>query len=184
MLCLADGNDCVVLVEECNKRRIHFVSASDDTFDDVEDEEDFRYLDHFNLYKKLAINSRGSATSILQFGVNPGFVSILAKKALIDIVENDAGDFVSGKRDYFKELLESNNYSQLARELGVTAFIETDLDTTKSSLREDINTVYSTWNVPDFDAEMDDRTIIKVGTNESLSAALDRIGVNEDKIFY
>ena len=183
-LCLADGNDYLELVTECSERGIHFISASDDTFDDVEDEESFRYLDHFIGYKKLSESSKGLATSVLQYGVNPGFVSTLTKKALIEIVDKDEGVFVKQNKSLLKELIRKNDFPKLAQELGVKAFIEADLDTTQADINEDIHTVYSTWNVPDFDAEMDDRTIISVGTKEQLSSVLSRIGATEDQIFY
>ena len=184
LLCMADGNDSLILANECADRGIHFVSASDDTFDDVEDDEPFRYRTHFYEYKALMGRSAGLATGVLQFGVNPGLVSLFTKKVLIDVVDNDEGEFVSSKRSGLKELAKAGKFPELARELGVRCFTESDLDTTKADIIEKVNTVYSTWNVPDFDGESNDRSIIKVGTLDSLTSILNRIGVSADDVFY
>lgn len=184
LLCMADGNDSLILAQECYKRGIHFVSASDDTFDDVEDNEPFRYRNHFKDYKALMKNSENGATSVLQFGVNPGLVSVFSKKALKDIVDNDKGNFVSAKRKQFAELIAAEDYPRLAKELKVRAFVESDLDTTESDIIEKNDTVYSTWNVPDFDGESNDRSIVKVGTIDSLTEILEKVGISIDNVYY
>ena len=71
-------------------------------------------------------------------------------------------------RDHFK----NEQYALLAKELRVSAFIESGYDTTESDIKEDPETAYSTWNIYDFVEEMNSRSLLKVGTETPLSAFL------------
>ncbi len=181
---LAVGSDHLTLAKECAAREIHFLCTTDDTFYDQPFNEPFRYRKHFYEYKELMLATEGHATSVLQFGSNPGLVSLLTKRALKEIVETDETSFVSEHRERLRKMLEGGAYALLARELAVTAFIETDLDTTASDYEEHEDTAYSTWSVADFDAEMNDRTIQTVGSGTSLTEHLERVGVPADKVYY
>ena len=181
---LAESNDDLVLATECSERGIHFLCTTDDTFGDLPFGEPFRYRTHFNQYKELMHVSAGRATSVIQFGSNPGLISVITKKALMEIVEHDENDFVADNRERLREFIRREEFALLAKELGVTALIETDLDTTVSEYVEKENIAYSTWNVHDFVAEMNDRSIQKLGSEVPLSEHLERIGVSPDKIYY
>ena len=184
LLCLAERNDSLILAGESVIRGIHFISASDDQFDDRYEIKPVMYRDHFLAYKELCKKHKGMATSVLQFGMNPGLVSVFTKTALQNVVEMDEGEFVSLRRDYFKKLVEEGKWALLAKELKVSSFIESDFDNTESDIEEEPDTVYSTWNVPDFNEEMNDRAIVKVGTETPLSEVLKRIGLSTDQVFY
>ncbi len=184
LLCLAERNDSLILAGECVSRGIHFVSASDDQFDDLYEIKPVMYRDHFLSYKELCKESKGKATGVLQFGMNPGLVSVFTKTALQNVVEMDEGEFVSCRRDYLKKLISEGKWSLLAKELKVSSFIESDFDYTESDIEEDPDTVYSTWNVSDFNEEMNDHAIIKVGTETPLSEVLKRIGLSADQVLY
>ena len=181
---LAVGNDNLVLAKECAERNIHFLCTTDDTFSEIPFGEPFRYRTHFREYKELMNKTPGRATSVLQFGSNPGLISVLTKKALMVIAETDDHPFVSENREHLRELIKKGEFAHLAKELLVSAFVETDLDTTVSDYSEYEDTAYSTWSIADFEGEMNDRTIQKVGSEVSLSEHLERIGVPVDKVYY
>lgn len=181
---LANGFDDTFLAKECMERGIHFISTSDDTFQDIPFTEPFRYRTHFYRYKELMEQSKGCATSVLQFGMNPGLISILTKKALIDIVENDEGSYVTQNRDRLRQLIDAGDFPLLAKELKVTSFVVSDLDSTQADITEDENTLYNTWNVDDFFDEMNDRSILKVGSLVSLEEHLKRLGVLPEQVYY
>ena len=130
------------------------------------------------------MNSKGCATTVIQYGSNPGLISTITKKALTEIVEKDEGGFVSENRERLRELVRLGEFARLAQELQVSTFMETDLDTTVSDMSEDEETAYSTWNVIDFEGEMNDRSIIKLGSEVTLSELLERVGVSADKVYY
>ncbi len=181
---LADECDDKILLKECAERGIHYICTSDGVFPDTASDEAFLYRTHFYQYKELIERYRGCATSMLQFGMNPGLVSILTKKALTEIVENDDGDYVTQNRDKLKQLIQTGDFPLLAKELGVTAFVESDLDLTQTDIAEDKNTIYNTWNINDFIEEMNERSIVKVGSLGSLDEHLKRLGVLPDKLYY
>ena len=171
-------------MQECLERGIHYICTADDWFKDAPTAGSPFYRAHFYRFKELIGRSAGCATSVLQFGMNPGLISILTKKALMEIVENDEGDFVAQNREELRRLVEEGNFALLAKELQVTALIEADLDTTKSDIEEDENTIYNTWNIDDFYDEMNDRAIIKIGTSVSLEEQLKELGVTADQIYF
>lgn len=181
---LANGCGDMPLLKECQKRGIHYLCTSDDSFLDLEDTEAFRYRTHFYNMRKLMEETKECATSILQFGMNPGLISILTKKALIEIVENDDGDYVVQNREHLKSLANAGEFASLAKELKVTAFIEADFDTTQTDIREDENTIYNSWNIDDFYEEMNDRSIQKVGSLVALKDHLERFGILPEQIYY
>ena len=179
---LVNGVDNLILATECLKRNIHYVSTCDDCFDNKFNF--FTFQSHYDEYKKLLLNREKKATSIAEFGMNPGMVNLFTKKALIDIVEFDDTDFVSSNRDYLRSLYKNNNFALLAKELKVRNFIETDVDITDTTINEDKNTIYSTWNVPDYDIEIHENTIIKCGTQNGLNKILESVNCNTKNIVY
>lgn len=183
LLCLAEGNDSVILAGECAERGIHFICASDDNFCDTLRPDSSQYIERFEEYKELCRRSSGLATSVIQFGLNPGLASIFTKKALLDIVETDKGSFVSANRDALRKLAADGEFAALAKALDVTSFAETDLDTTVADITEDADTVYSTWDAPDFYGEMNDKSFVKLGTGSSIEDCLDRLGLTREDIY-
>ena len=179
---LVNGVDNLILATECLNRNIHYISTCDDCFDNKFNF--FTFQTHYDEYKKLLLNREKKATSIAEFGMNPGMVNVFTKKVLIDIVEQDDSDFVSSNRNYLRSLYKTNKFALLAKELKVRSFVETDVDITDTSIKEDKNTVYSTWNVPDYDIEIHENTIIKCGTQNGLNKILESVNCNTENIVY
>lgn len=179
---LVNGVDNLMLANECSKRNIHYLSTCDDCFDDKFN--CFTFQNHYDLYKALHEDSKNRATSLVEFGMNPGLVNVFTKKALVDIVETDDSEYVAKNRAHLQDLIAKDDFNLLAKELGVAKFVETDIDVTKTNIKEDKNTVYSTWNVPDYDIEIHENSIIKLGTEEKLSDVLNTFNVSEDDIYY
>ena len=183
-VCLAEGIDHCVLMEACLQRGIHFICSSDDCFYDEQD----RYFLHEQAHLEQAAAMRQqygkAATSVLQFGCNPGLVSIFAKRALKDIVYEDQGSFVSQNREALIGLLKHGEYSSLADRLGVRRIIEIDLDTTRTDIEEDPRALYSTWNTKDFENEMNRRALFKLGTVDSITGWLEEFQMKADQLHY
>ena len=183
-VCLAQAVDHCVLMETCLQRGIHYICSSDDCFSD-EQSKCFLYEQaHLEQAKALRKQYEKAATSILQFGCNPGLVSILMKKALKDIVYEDTETFVSQNREAMIRLLEHEKYPALAECLGVRRIIEIDLDTTRTDIKEEPHTLYSTWNTEDFETEMNRCAIFKLGTIDSLTEWLEKLRMTPDQLLY
>jgi homospermidine synthase len=176
---LLNGVDNYLLAEACLERGVHYISTCDDCFDGKFD--CFTFRKHFPAYKALKAAYGNCPTSLIEFGMNPGMVSQFSKKALQEIVERDSGAFVSENRAYLLSLVSNREFALLAKELGVRAFVETDNDVTVSCLLPEKNTIYSTWNVPDYDLEINQKAIMKLGT---LSLKNDVFEADLQKIYY
>ena len=181
-VCLAEAVDHCALMEICLKKGIHYICTSDDCFSDEQGKYFLHEQAHLEQAEALRKQYGKAATSILQFGCNPGLVSIFVKKALKDIVYEDTETFVSQNREAMIGLLEHEKYSSLAECLGVRRIFEIDLDTTRTDIKEDPHTLYSTWNTADFETEMNRRAIFKLGTIDSLTEWLDRFKVTPDQL--
>ena len=180
LLGLADGIDSCALLEVCCKRGIHYLSTADGSFEDAGGET--CDTEEMHLAQALQIGKRypHAATSILQFGCNPGLVSVMVKKALRDIVAEDDGEFVTENRVALDGLLRRNDFPGLAGALSLRTIIETDLDSTATNIKEENNAIYSTWNVRDFEMEMNRPATFMVGTEgpeRTVAAALETAGL-------
>ena len=183
-VCLAEGIEHCVLMETCLQSGIHFICSSDDCFYDEQNKYFLSEQEHLKQAAALRQQYEKAATSILQFGCNPGLVSIFTKKALKDIVYEDTETFVSQNRWAMIRLLEHREYAALAEYLGVRRIIEIDLDTTRTDIEEDPHTLYSTWNTTDFETEMNRRALFKLGTLDSLKEWLEDFQITADQLHY
>ena len=106
------------------------------------------YARHMKLRKLTDTWGGKGATSIVEHGANPGFVSSLVKKGLVDIAtkalsENKAGADV-------KAALDSENYPALAHALGVKVIHISERDTQVSDKPKEFNEFVNTWSVEGF----------------------------------
>lgn len=180
---LGNGIDNYLMAKMCLENGIHYMSSCDDCFDDMFN--CFTFEGHFDKYKQLQRKHSGGATSVIEFGMNPGMVSLFVKKALADVVANDDSEFVKDNRDNLKKLLLEGRYNLLAKNLKVTDIVEVDHDFSVAHPDLPANKVYSTWNVPDYAIEINERSIVKVGTNNSVGMFIDRHkDVMGDGVYY
>ena len=183
---LVNGINNSRFTDECLSKGIHYISTCDDAWEE-EEHPDFQF--NYNTFQKhltffkvrqYDYKNKNTNTSIIQFGMNPGLVSIFVKKALIDIVNEDTGAFVAENRNRLKELIEKNKFNELAMELKVRDITEIDLDTSDTNLKGDF--IYSTWNVTDFIVELNENPIVKVGTNSSLKSIMKKFNLKYSDI--
>ncbi|MBR4456366.1 MAG: hypothetical protein IKS32_09085, partial [Solobacterium sp.] len=110
-----------------------------------------------------------AATSILEFGMNPGLVSAFVKAAIDEIIENDSSVFVSEHRDCLMSLAEECRYAEAASLLKITKIVETDNDDQETLIPYEENVFYSTWNAQSFHCECTSHSQIAFGTEEALN---------------
>ena len=106
------------------------------------------YARHMKLRQLTNTWGGKGATSIVEHGANPGLVSSLVKKGLVDIAtkaisENKAGADV-------KSALDSENYPALAHALGVKVIHISERDTQVSDVPKAFNEFVNTWSVEGF----------------------------------
>ncbi len=106
------------------------------------------YYRHMKL-RKLTDTWQGKGkTAIVEHGANPGLVSSLTKKALVEIAEKS----ITEKADLpgVKEALESEDYPRLSQKLGVKVIHIAELDTQITDRPKKLNEFVNTWSVEGF----------------------------------
>jgi len=106
------------------------------------------YFRHMKL-RKLTDSWNGKGpTAIVEHGANPGLVSSLTKKALVEIAEKSIAE--NADRPGVKTALEAENYPRLAQALGVKVIHIAELDTQITDKPKKLNEFVNTWSVEGF----------------------------------
>ena len=162
---LAENIRNLLLLNYCLAHGIHYLNASDSSCDEGNDHP-FLHFREFQDAKKRAIS--GAATSIIEFGMNPGLVSAFVKAGIDEIVERDESDFVIENRTHLKELVEKGRYAETASLLGITKIIEVDNDDQTVMIPYEKEQLYSTWNAMSFYSECSAHPQIAFGTKKEM----------------
>jgi len=134
------------ILDYCLQFNIHYLFTADSSW---KDDNSWRtvhqhYLSYVELKNKYDSNR---ATSIIEFGMNPGLVSIFAKECLKEIVDKDNSLYVKIFRKKLQNLLKEDKFNLVAKKLGVELIEEIDVDNQKLNIEYKNDTIYSTWNV-------------------------------------
>lgn len=106
------------------------------------------YFRHMKL-RKLTDTWKGRGpTAIVEHGANPGLVSSLTKKALVEIAEKSIKE--NADRPGVKFALENEDYPRLAQSLGVKVIHIAELDTQITDKPKKLNEFVNTWSVEGF----------------------------------
>lgn len=153
LIALPGDTDYAYLLEESIKRKIHFISASDGSFSENRDKYVPESLFNIRKYKtikektRMLLNDNHVPTCVLEFGMNPGLISIFVKRALENIVKKDRGDFVDKNRDYLEKLINENKYAELSYQLKVRKIMLSDYDSMTFNVPYIDGKKYSPWNI-------------------------------------
>ncbi|MBR1778321.1 MAG: saccharopine dehydrogenase NADP-binding domain-containing protein [Alphaproteobacteria bacterium] len=162
------------LLSFCMEKGIHYLSTCS-----LPLEKDGQSLpDHhdFILYKELKKKPLLSkATSIIEFGMNPGMVSCFLKQGLKAIAAKDDTPFVAAHRDELQELIKNGQYALAAQKLGVEVVHISDTDTTQVNFQSAPDTIYSTWNPEAFREESTNFSEISLGSDTAVETFGPRI---------
>jgi homospermidine synthase len=101
----------------------------------------------------------GGPTALICHGANPGFISHLAKQAVLDIARKEKGED-------FKAPKTQKEWAALGKELGVVAMHVAERDTQLSSKAREPNEYVNTWSIDGFLEEASEFTGFSWGTHE------------------
>ena len=162
------------IIEYVLEKGIHYLSLADSGWNH---DSSFRSIhQHFLEYKQLKnkyYNQKGP-TVLVEFGMNPGMVSIFAKKCLEEIVENDCGYYVKHNRKKLQECINQNEWGRLAKSLQVEYITEVDNDDQIFEINRETGTIYSPWCPEAFRVESLSAPEISFG-NKKLFYQFDRV---------
>jgi homospermidine synthase len=108
---------------------------------------------------ELRPSTAGKATAIVAHGANPGFVSILVKRALIDMA--------TAHGVAYQGLKDRNDWARLARDLDVRVIQISERDTQFGTIDRSIGEFVNTWSVDGFVTECLQPAELGWGTHET-----------------
>ena len=103
------------------------------------------YVRHMRLREMKSKWNKPGATAIVEHGANPGLVSHLVKKALVDIANKTIQDGIA--TDVIKSALAAEDYAKLAQALTVKVIHISERDTQVSDKPKLLNEFVNTWSV-------------------------------------
>lgn len=169
LLDFSDRTKNINSLEWCLEHGVLYLSTSDSSWpDDLTWDSSYA---HFVIMREIRKNySTGYPTAVVQFGCNPGIVSVFAKKALEELIETSKSPYVIFNRKKLKHLLENDNYAEASRLLKLETIIITDYDTQQIKKMDlDDNTLYNTWNPDGLYDEACSNIEICVGTHYEMA---------------
>lgn len=154
LLDLAWNIDANAIIEWAHNNGVTYLNTSLELWDPNSNpsartpQERTLYYRHMKL-RKLTDTWKGKgATAIVEHGANPGLVSSLTKKALVEIAQKSIDE--KADRAGVKQALESENYPMLAKTLGVKVIHIAELDTQITDKPKKLNEFVNTWSVEGF----------------------------------
>ena len=106
------------------------------------------YVRHMRMREMKSKWDKPGATAVVEHGANPGLVSHLVKKALVDIANKTIEDGIA--TDAIKSALAAEDYAKLAQALTVKVLHISERDTQVSDKPKEFNEFVNTWSVEGF----------------------------------
>lgn len=133
------------ILEYCLIHNIHYLSTADSSWnpDPTWMSDHQHFLEYLKLKEKYA---KKQNTCLVLFGMNPGLVSLFAKKCLKEIIISDKGKYIKCNRNKLLKLLDEGKYGLASKKIGVTDIQEIDNDTQITDIPYDESVCYSTRN--------------------------------------
>ncbi len=137
--------DTLTIVTWCAEHNVNNINTSINGWDDKNNIKNLNNYHHdMNIYMK-SLKGQQTPTIILEHGANPGLVSHLVKKALVDMT-NYLEERKKISRDNF-DFIQDNAFPELAQSLGVKVIHISEKDTQISHLPKKPDEFANTWSV-------------------------------------
>ena len=151
---LAWNIDANTIIGWCHDNGVLYMNTSVEEWDPYDSADDRHPIDrtllvrHQRLQELRATWDKPGPTAIVEHGANPGMVSHLVKKALIDIAEQClAQDLLGDNTDAVRKALADENYAHLAWKLGVKVIHVSERDTQITDKPKQVGEFVNTWSV-------------------------------------
>jgi len=149
--------DTACLIQECQNKHCLYINTAIDNWS--------HNKTPLFVVKQEILNNikypKTKMTAIINFGINPGTISIITKK-LLELVAKKSND-----KDALA-LVEENKYNLLAQHLGLTLIQIAERDNQVSKHTSDENRLVNTWSIIGFIDEAFINSAVSWGTHEKL----------------
>jgi homospermidine synthase len=154
LLDLAWNIDANVILQWCHDHDVMYLNTSVEVWDPYEGghsippQDRTLYVRHMRLREMKSKWTKTGPTMVVEHGANPGLVSHLVKKALVDIANRAIKDGIASKE--VEAALATENYPALAQALTVKVIHIAERDTQISDKPKQVNEFVNTWSVEGF----------------------------------
>jgi homospermidine synthase len=154
LLDLAWNIDANTILQWCHDHGVMYLNTSIEEWDPYEGGANKHPLERTLYYRHMRMRDMKSrwtktgATSIVEHGANPGLVSHLVKKSLVDIATRGLKDGKVGKD--VESVLTSEDYKKLAHALNVKVIHISERDTQVTNRPKQWGEFVNTWSVEGF----------------------------------
>lgn len=151
LLDLSWNVDSMTVLEWCHDHGVMYLNTSIEEWDPYEGGsnkhplERTLYVRHMRMREMMARWSTPGATAIVEHGANPGMVSHLVKKALVDIAERAVRDSIAPAG--VEQALADEAFNELARLLTVKVIHISERDTQVTDVPKKWGEFVNTWSV-------------------------------------
>jgi homospermidine synthase len=143
---LTTNTNCFKLVETCKLKSLLYLNTSLEInwhFNEDSTAYDESLLKRHDVIDKIVEKTQGSATQILEFGMNPGLISHFVLQALMDI----SALVLKNKEDReLQKYVQNKEYAKIARHLGVEIMHCSEIDTQVVKNLVDNDVFINTWS--------------------------------------
>ncbi|MEY4444478.1 MAG: hypothetical protein RL301_557 [Actinomycetota bacterium] len=154
LLDLAWNIDANVILQWCHDHDVMYLNTSVEVWNPYEGghsippQDRTLYVRHMRMREMKSKWEKTGPTMVVEHGANPGLVSHLVKKALVDIANRAIKDGIATKE--VEAALASENYPALAQALTVKVIHIAERDTQISDKPKQVNEFVNTWSVEGF----------------------------------
>jgi homospermidine synthase len=151
LLDLAWNIDANVILQWAHDHDVIYLNTSVEEWDPYEGGQNKHplertlYVRHMRMREMKSKWTKTGATAIVEHGANPGLVSHLVKKALVDIANKTIEDGIATEQ--VKSALAAEDYAKLAQALTVKVIHISERDTQVSDKPKLLNEFVNTWSV-------------------------------------
>lgn len=149
------------LLKYCKSRGVLYLNTSVEEYDPYglghSKAQDYTLYHRNQEIRKLAASNQTDTTgqgptAILDSGANPGFVSALVKKGLVDITKKllKSSKLSKDTKKTLKGYIKNNHFNLLARALGLKTIHISERDTQISNMPKKPGQFVNTWSIPGF----------------------------------
>lgn len=171
---LAWNIDCCELLDWCHSRGVLYLNTSVEVWDPYENAdrkhptEKTLYWRHMNVRRLKASWREVGPTAVLEHGANPGLISHWTRRGLIDIANAvlDERRATGEDADRIRGHVQSRQFNELARVLGVKVIHCSERDTQISDVPKQVGEFVNTWSIEGFREEGTTTAEMGWGTHE------------------
>jgi len=147
--------DCLDMLTWCHNNKVLYVNTSVEEWDPyaaIHTKSPFKkslYFKQMEIAAAIAKWDSDSTTAVLDHGANPGLISHLVKKGLVDIAGKAVRDKTTSRKDarVLKGLLHDMDFPRLAMRLGVKVIHCSERDTQITGWPKEVDEFVGTWSI-------------------------------------